>query len=232
MGSNSKMIVIGAIAAAAIIVSVSSVMLATTYAIEEKRDTAYEDFLTRNNKHMIRVSEYQKYWGDGQTDPRLNEILENIRVERDMVDGFDPASAGAQQERQEFRSANDAAVAGLVSLLADEYDLHIRHAQDSGLSEIASSLEEQREEAARITATSFPGAGDHVGVTTAHGEETEELVMQMEDAGAQVRERHDVREVGDDKNTLQVLYSVITCQQELRINGEDYMDALEELAGL
>ena len=69
-------------------------------------------------------------------------------------------------------------------------------------------------------------------VTTAHGEETEELVTQMEEAGAQLRERHDVREVGDDKNTMQVLYSVITCQQELRINGEDYMDALAELGGL
>ena len=203
--------------------------LASAYTIEEKRDAAYEDFLTRNNKHMVRVSEYQKYWGDGQTDQRLNEILDNIRMEREKVNGFDPASAGAQQERQEFRGANDAAVAGLVSLLADEYDLHIRHAQDSGLSEIASSLEEQRETAVRITATSFPGTGDHVEMTTAHGEETEGLVMQMEEAGAQVRERHDVREVGDDQNTIQVLYSVITCQQELRINGEDYMDALVEL---
>ena len=215
-----------------------------------RQDIAYKNFLERNNFHQIRISEYEKYWGNPSTDQRLEQILEDIKKERLILEEFDPTIQSESQWsdiRDKFRQTNDLVVASLVEILLEEYDYHtlqIPHDANSLLTNAVKSLAAQKTIASQITATSFPTTDSitaelartiqqDTGVSireivpaTVHlGEQTERNITILEENGISTRERYDVREVGLEKNTIQVLFSVIKCQQELRIDAEEYMDA-------
>ena len=211
-----------------------------------RQDIAYKNFLERNNFHQIRISEYEKYWGDPSTDQRLEQILEDIKKERLILEEFDPATQSESEIRDKFRQTNDLVVASLVEILLEEYDYHtlqIPHDANSLLTNAVKSLAAQKTIASQITATSFPTTDritaelartiqdtempvrEIVPATVHLGEQTEHNITILEENGISTRERYDVREVGPEKNTIQVLFSVIKCQQELRIDAEEYMDA-------
>ncbi len=222
----------------------------TTPELLAKQTIAYQNFLERNNFHQIRISEYAKYWGDASSDQKLDTILGNIKLERELVDKFDLASKsdnGWSEIREKFRHANDMAVAGLVDVLFAEYDrqlLHIPKVSSPDIMKTATSLAAQKDIASQITSTSFPTVTkdlaelahitqletknpkyDIITATKTLDEQTEANIKILEENDIDTRQRHNIMEVGPDKNTIQVLYSVIQCQQELRINAEDYMDA-------
>lgn len=196
------------------------------------RATAYDNFLTRNNHHIIRISEYQKYWGDNNTNDSLNELLFNIKQERKLIDEFQHEVQSEQElinQQEDFRTLNDKVVSQLVGLLVNEYHFHITQilTQDNS-DKIIKSFTSQMDIASQITATSFPKTDtfpnfDHVASTFLLSQMTEQEIIHNEKSEIPIRERHDVKEVGDNQNTIQVLFSVIKCQQELRINAEDYM---------
>ena len=215
-----------------------------------RQDVAYKNFVERNNFHQIRISEYVKYWGDNSINPRLEQILENIKEERSILEEFDPATQTDEQWLaigDNFRKVNDNVVSALVEILLEEYDHQISQASHSNLpivTKIVESLAVQRTIASDITASSFPAvdkkntdlarimmqdtmisAEGAVLATIELGVQTERNIEVLEENNIETRQRHDVKEVGDDKNTMQVLFSIIKCQQELRIDAEQYMNA-------
>lgn len=217
-----------------------------------RQDAAYKNFVERNNFHQIRISEYEKYWGDPSINQTLEQILDGIKEERSILEKFEPATQTEAQWSKigdEFRQINDHVVSSLVEILLEEYDYQMSQVPQSNLPVVikaTESLAAQRTIASQITATSFPTAGDRnaelagimqntvvsaegiVLATIDLGVQTEQNVKVLEENGIDTRQRHDVREVGTEKNTMQVLFSIIKCQQELRIDAEEYMDASVE----
>jgi len=208
------------------------------------RDSSFDDFLRKNNAHIIRVSEYKKYWGDESTNEQLDKILVNIDKERTFILNFDVKQDNYKDVRQDFRDVNDDVVNDLVSILGNELDLYISSIPNGepNLIPIKNSLIAQREITSKITSTTFPEVNkkdnlagieptDGKSFTDAKertillGAACENNVHALEDAGLVIRERHNVKEVGENKNSIQVLFSVIKCQQGLRVNAEDFMNS-------
>ena len=44
----------------------------------KKRDNSFDEFLEKNNAHIIRLTEYKKYWGESTTNDLLDDIIINI----------------------------------------------------------------------------------------------------------------------------------------------------------
>mgnify|MGYP003986703667 CR=1 FL=1 len=211
----------------------------------DTRDLAFEDFLEKNNAHIVRISEFKKYWGDNTNQDSLDDILINIDKERKLILEFNPHQEGFENIRDDFRNINNNVVDSLVVLLVAELDFVISliDENDSQLQQTRNTLIVQRDIASQITATSFPSVQNNQEalamiepteeihfsnakeMTVSLGESCESNIQSLEDVGIILRQRHDVKEVGENKNPTQVLISVIKCQQGLRINAEDYMNS-------
>lgn len=210
-----------------------------------KKNFAFEEFLEKNNAHIIRISEFKKYWGDDITNDVLNDVIVNIDKERKLILEFDPYHEDFEDIGNDFRNINNNVVDSLVLLLVSELDFVISSIDENDLQlqQTRNSLIAQQDIASQITATSFPSVQNKQAIlamveptkeihlsnademTVSLGKSCESNIQSLENIGIITRQRHDVKEVGENKNPIQVLISVIKCQQGLRVNAEDYMNA-------
>jgi len=215
----------------------------------KKRDNSFDDFLEKNNAHIIRITEYKKYWGETGVDNLLDDIIINIDSERNFVLYFNPYENDSDQIREKFRTVNDDVVDDLVFILTMQLNSRINSIDENNmeLQNIRNSLIAQKEIASKITATTFPAIDkiqestigmdvsdesynlEAVSKTVTFGKSCEKNIQKIEESGISIDGRFDVEKVGNNKNSIQVLISVIKCQQGLRVNAEDYMDAQVQL---
>ena len=231
--------------------------------LKEKQQNARDGFINKNNKHLIRTSEYIKYWGtelsfSGSTKGEIaTEILANIQSERNAFWEYNPNRDNAEEQKQIIRDSNDFVVDNLISLWVDHVDSQIKWIEESEMADTYSLQKDKlvalKNVGAKITSTSFPivrediaalcGISAHSSVVTKsddsnHEDETktvqsasENIIKELEAAGITTAQRQYVKKVSKDETDLVtptfVLLKIVTCQQGLRMNAEDYFSSSE-----
>jgi len=201
---------------------------------------AQQGLIDRNSKHINRLLGYRDNWVSprGADSTEILEILDKIRDERIIIEDFNPRYAGVGAVKENFRNTNDGVVEKVSRLWQQELDLGIARSSSPAL---RAKLQAVKRIVGQITATSFPPISYEdarlLGIPqideAVFGSKAESATKIMtnvyeasvndyeKDGGVPLWTRADVIDVGEGVTSAHVLSAVVSCQQGLRVAGED-----------
>ena len=201
---------------------------------------AQQGLIEKNSKHINRLLGYRDNWVSprGADTAEILEILDQIRDERIIINDFNPRRADADTVKENFRDTNSGVVEEVSRLWQRELDLGIARSSSPAL---RVKLQAVKRIVGQITATSFPPISQEdaklLGIPQStealFGSKAESATKAMtnvyetsvndyeKDGGVQLWTRADVTDVGEDVTSAHVLGAVVSCQQGLRVAGDD-----------